>query len=103
MFLEDLIGGYYETKTSTGPEPGDIYYTETYYAHENLEFFRPVAFEDNKTATHATKFRIATDKPFNHGFPLQSPKLEIDEEFLLIRAKKRPVILLQPAYRNNGY
>jgi hypothetical protein len=96
MLISDLIGGYYEKKVSSGHDFGDIYFTEAYYAHQNVEFFRPVSFEDNKTATHAKHFRIQTDKPFQHGIPLHTPRLETDEEFLVVRAKIRPVVLLQP-------
>jgi hypothetical protein len=33
---------------------------------------------------------------FNRNTPLYSPKLEINEEFPIIRSKKRPVILIAP-------
>ena len=96
MLVSDLIGGYYDKKSSAEPEFGDIFFAEAYYAHENAEFFRAVSFEDNKTATHAKYFRIQTEKPFQHGIPLHTPKLETDEEFIVVRAKIRPVVLLQP-------
>jgi len=33
---------------------------------------------------------------FNREIPLYAPRLEIDEEFVVVRAKRRPVILIAP-------
>lgn len=96
MFVEELLTAYYEKKITAEYEFGDLYFTETYFPHENAEFFRPIAFQDNKTATHATRFQIQTSKPFQHSHPLADPPLRIGEEFIVVRAKVRPVVLLQP-------
>jgi hypothetical protein len=89
---------------------GQLFVTHAYYPHENLQFFRPVFDPADKTKTIAELFRIeaAGQDAFARPFPLGVPKLESNEEFLVIRAKRRPVVLLQtesPLLRglNEGY
>jgi hypothetical protein len=75
---------------------GQIYLTHAYYPHENLQFWRPIKLE-GPSKTIATDFRIepAGKDAFKHNLPLGIPKRESDEEFLVIKAKVRPVLLLQ--------
>ena len=59
--------------------------------------WRPVPNHPDRTETTASSFHIvswAKDK-FDH-LPLAVPKLEHNEEFLVVRAKIRPVVLIQP-------
>jgi hypothetical protein len=74
---------------------GRFYWTHTYYPHEHLEFWRPSATDT--TSTSATDFRItaAGEDRFNH-LTLANPKLESNEEFVVVRAKRRPVLMLVP-------
>lgn len=78
-------------------EFGQIYWTPAYYPHENVQFFRPVFDPTDKTKTSADRFVIEPSgkDAFNRGFPLEKPKLGVHEEFLVVRAKRRPVVLLQ--------
>ncbi len=76
---------------------GQIFWTHAYYPHENLQFWRPQFEPGEPTRTTASKFTIApagADR-FNRAYPLHAPKLEIDEEFIVLRAKRRPVVLLR--------
>lgn len=75
---------------------GQFYRTHAYYPHENVELWRPIKY-DGPSKTIATEFRIqsAGEDAFKHNLPLGAPKLESNEEFLVIRAKIRPVLLLQ--------
>jgi hypothetical protein len=49
----------------------------------------------------------APSDAFRRGLPLHAPKLETNEEFIAVRAKVRPVILIQPeaplGFDNRGY
>jgi hypothetical protein len=88
---------------------GQFYRTHAYYPHQNLQLWRPIKYE-GPSSTIATQFQIqsAGADAFKHNLPLGSPKLESNEEFLVIRAKVRPVLLLQPenpglANINKGY
>jgi hypothetical protein len=88
---------------------GQVFWTHAYYPHENLELWRPVIDPNDPTKTIATNFRIvaAGRDAFKRTIPLHVPKLETNEEFLVVRAKRRPVVLIQPevpvAVDNRGY
>jgi hypothetical protein len=77
---------------------GQIFWTHTYYPHENLQVWRPIFDGSEPTRTIATKFEPlpARADAFNHNTPLSSPKLETNEELIVLRAKRRPVILIRP-------
>jgi hypothetical protein len=77
---------------------GQFFWTHAYYPHENLEFWRPIVGPNEPTQTQATAFEIKPNvgDAFRKRIPLKDPKLEANEEFLVIRAKRRPVILIQP-------
>jgi len=77
---------------------GRVCWTHAYYPHENLQFFRPVIESTEKTSTIASKFQIeaAGADAFRRTLPLGAPRLETNEEFLVVRAKIRPTIVVQP-------
>jgi hypothetical protein len=77
---------------------GQFFWTHAYYAHENLELWRPVPDPNEPTKTIASTSQIvpAGQDAFHRTIPLAVPMLETNEELLVIRAKWRPVLLLQP-------
>ncbi|MGH9841076.1 MAG: hypothetical protein ACREEM_20155 [Blastocatellia bacterium] len=77
---------------------GQFFLTHAYYPHENLELWRPIPDASEPTKTIATKFHIVSSAPdkFKKSLPLGAPPLETNEEFLVIRAKIRPVVLIRP-------
>jgi hypothetical protein len=76
---------------------GQIFWTHTYYPHENLELWRPVSDLAEPTKTIASQFRItsAGKDAFRRSLPLHAPPLASNEEFIVVRAKRRPVVLIQ--------
>jgi hypothetical protein len=93
-YYKELPLGYHLRENFTF---GQIFWTHAYYAHENLEFWRPHFDNAEPTRTIASKF-VMTPRcadAFSRAYPLHAPKLEVDEEFIVIRAKRRPVILLR--------
>ena len=88
---------------------GQIFRTHAYYPHENLELWRPIPEAGEPTKTVAFRFQLiaAPKDAFQRGLPLHAPKLETNEEFLVVRAKLRPVVLIQPeaptGFENRGY
>ena len=64
--------------------------------HQNLQIWRPAEI-DQKLHT-AKNFNIKSGLPdaFKRDFPYNFPHLKTDEEFIAIRAKPRPVVLIQP-------
>ena len=77
---------------------GRIYRTPCYYPHENLELFRALPTSEEVAISKSSRFviRPAGGDKFKHNFPLADPPLKSNEEFLVVRAKPRPVILLVP-------
>jgi hypothetical protein len=99
IFIDNLIDNYYENignKNKILLKPGQIVRTYFFYNYENLEFWRPV--ELDKTSTQAAAFEICTSvkDQFNRSNPIYSPPLEVDEEFIVIRSKRRPAIIITP-------
>jgi hypothetical protein len=104
-FYRELPLGYHRHFLS-----GQLFRTHAYYPHEHLELWRPVLDPDEPTKTIASHFQIqaAGQDAFRRNIPLAAPKLETNEEFLVIRAKKRPVVLVMPetapfGVDNKGY
>ncbi len=102
MFIDDWFGsGFYKELPlgyHTSFSFGQFFWTHAYYPHENLELWRPVPDPNEATKSYAGHFQLqpAGRDAFNRGFPLYTPALKTDEEFLVVRAKVRPVLLIQP-------
>jgi hypothetical protein len=102
MFINELFDkDFYEPTPKAEKNQhtiGNIYWTHTYYPHENLELWRPCSDGFNEpTRTIATKFQIEPAKQDRFdSLTLGVPKLKSNEEFIVIRAKMRPVIMLLP-------
>jgi hypothetical protein len=106
-FYKELPLGYH---TQAHFAFGQFFWTHAYYPHEHLELWRPVFDTGETTKTLAINFRItpAGKDAFKRALPLHAPKLETNEEFLVVRAKRRPVVLIQPELSamgvdNKGY
>lgn len=116
MFIDEWFEKDYYKKLPLGYHAqanfsfGQLFFTHAYYPHENLELWRPVIDPNEPTKTIASSFRLvaAGKDSFNRNIPLHAPKLETNEEFIVVRAKRRPVLLIQPeaplmAVDNRGY
>lgn len=102
MFIDEYVEDFYEKLPIGNHNPanfcfGQIFYTHAYYPHEDIQLWRPTESDSDRTQTIATTFRIesAGQDAFRRSLPLQTPKLETNEEFLVLRAKRRPVVLIQ--------
>jgi hypothetical protein len=102
MFVDEFFdSGYYQElplQKRNQLKFGRVCWTHAYYPHEDLQFFRPVPDSTEPIRTIASKFQIesAGADAFHRRLPLEVPRLETNEEFLVVRAKKRPVIVVQP-------
>jgi len=114
MFIDEWFGEDFYKKLPLGYytqfSVGQFFWTHAYYAHENLELWRPIPDPSEPTKTIASAFQIvaAPADSFHRTIPLASPKLETNEEFIVIRAKRRPVLLVIPeappwGIDNRGY
>ena len=77
--------------------PGQLCQAPVLYAYENSEIWRPSGLDESGTA--ATHFSVIATPGDAYKTPniLKSPRLEAYEEFPVLRAKCRPVILLVPS------
>ena len=114
MFVDEYYGDAFYKELPLGFHHhfsfGQLLKTHTYYPHENLELWRPVFDPTEPTKTIASRFQpqAAGQDAFRRTIPLAVPKLETNEEFVVVRAKRRPVILLMPeaapfGVDNKGY
>lgn len=99
MFLDELIEEFYRklgTDFRRNLRSGQICKSPVLYSHENEQVWRPSRFDTSNT--HATEFRIiaAPEDAYKLTSTVHSPRLEPYEEFPVIRAKVRPVVLLVP-------
>jgi hypothetical protein len=96
VFLDDFFDSFFVEVTKGSFYPGQLFWTHVCYdITEDLQVWRPVLQDDSETI--ASQFQIKSvsiKEAFNRNIPLYAPKLETDEEFLVVRAKKRPVVLL---------
>src|SRR5208283_2240016 len=103
MFIDEWFGDKFYKKLPLGYHNpakfcfGQMFWTHAYYPHENLELWRPVLDSTEPTKTIASQFRItaAGKDAFNRSLLLHVPRLETNEEFIVVRAKTRPVVLIQ--------
>jgi hypothetical protein len=108
VFFDELFAPFY---VQLGPghhtpenfRPGQVFHATISFTGENRMYWRPVGY-DSLTQTQASQFQVvggASDL-FRRRFPLYAPQLASDEEFPVIRAKRRPVILLSRPLGNLG-
>lgn len=114
MYIDEWFGNDFYKQLPLGFHQhfafGQFFRTHAYYPHENLELWRPISDPNEPTKTIASQFQIiaAGKDAFRRSIPLASPKLETNEEFLVVRAKVRPVALVMPetppmGVDNRGY
>jgi len=102
MFIDEFYEEGFYQKLGTDYRSnflfGQFFYTHAYYPHENLELWRPIFDLNEPTKTYASSFKLVTagKDAFNKSIPLAIPKLETNEEFIVVRAKRRPVMLIMP-------
>lgn len=100
VFLDDLITPFYERIGGGFRQAyrrGRVFRVPVGYTFEHRELWRPVQYDESRTS--ASSFRIVASPAdaFARDTPLASPQLATNEEFIVVRAKRRPVILLSPS------
>jgi hypothetical protein len=100
LFLEDLVNPFYEQvgqKFRNLYVRGQILYIHLGYTQQNLEVWRPTGQDPSGTAATSFQIVVTPGDSFRRGAPLHTPRLETNEEFTVVRAKRRPVILMSPS------
>ncbi len=73
---------------------GQICETTVLYCYENRQIWRPLDLDNSGTLASVFKIEAQSSDAFKSGRILHSPRLEAYEEFPVVRAKRRPVIIL---------
>lgn len=96
--IDDILTQYYEDCKPEPSEFGHLYHTATEYPPEELRLWRPTSYDNDIAKSYATSFEISKpgEDAFRRKYPLSNPKLEIREEFVVVKSKPRPVLLLIP-------
>lgn len=96
-FIDEVFDPFYmaASKKPADYSFGQIFTAPAYYPHQKLEVWRPKNL-DSKLGI-ASDFDITTaGDAFHRGMPYSHPPLKTNEEFITLKAKVRPVILIQP-------
>ncbi len=99
MFLDELfpvcfqeIGSDYRRSFICG----QLYRACCLYTDEHRQLWRPAQFEIPETSASLFTITSICSDAYNRSVPLHTPALDVNEEFPVVRAKKRPVILFPP-------
>jgi hypothetical protein len=97
--LQDLISEFY---VKLGLDfrakfvVGQICVTPVLYCHENREIWRPTGLDPSGTSASVFEQIAKPGDAYTSNRLLHTPRLDAYEEFPVIRAKRRPVIVLMP-------
>jgi len=96
-FIDEVFDPFYlaASKTPADYSFGHIFTTSAYYPHQKLEVWRPKNL-DSKLGLASDFNIIAAGDAFRRSPPYAVPPLKTNEEFIALKAKPRPVILIQP-------
>jgi hypothetical protein len=114
VFIDELFENDFYQRLPLGYHTnhcfGQVFWTHAHYSFENIQFWRPVIDPNEPTKTIASSFNMVGWPPdaFRRSFPLHAPSLKTDEEFIVVKAKRRPVVLIQSepslvGVKNPGY
>lgn len=99
MFLDEFIENFYQKlglDFRVNLRRGQLCKAPVLYSYENAEIWRPSKFDTS--STHATDFQVHArpGDAYKLTSTIHSPRLQPYEEFPVVRAKIRPVVLLAP-------
>ncbi len=98
-FLDEVFAPFYEAGIPASQEKfafGQIFWTHSYYPHQSLEIWRPSEVDQKLHTAKNFNIHSGLKDAFNRALAYTFPHLRHDEEFIAIRAKKRPIMLIQP-------
>ena len=96
-YFDEVVDPFLERSNQATPKFGDLCRVYAYYPHERLEIWRPR--QDDRSTGIASDFNpiaLPVEDAFHRNAPFSSPHLATEEEFLVLRAKRRPGIILAP-------
>lgn len=98
ILFRDVVSAFYTDiglTYRTQKVVGQICFVPVLYCYENRKLWRPC--ETDETGTQATRFQIVSEgsDAYRRASPLKNPDLSVLEEFPVVKAKKRPVVLVK--------
>ncbi len=97
-FLDEVFEPFY-TAASTNLADygfGQFFKCPAYYPHQQLDIWRPRNLDVKLGIASDFNLTTAGRDAFCRSLPFSSPPLKTNEEFIGLKAKPRPVILIQP-------
>lgn len=73
---------------------GQIVWAVVPFIEEQKQYWRPTSSDESRTSASTFQIVGGGGDLFKKSLPLHTPKLKSEEEFLVVRGKIRPVILL---------
>jgi hypothetical protein len=101
LFIDDLVASFYEAGGS-GDQFGDICWAPISYVYDHRELWRPVSLDTSGTVARTFQQEKAGSDAYRRRMPLSVPHLKTNEEFPVVRAKPRPVIVISPGAPDRG-
>jgi len=98
-FFDELADPFYSKcqKAVESFQFGQIFFAPAYYPHQQLEIWRPCDIDARLGIASNFKIVTAGKDAFRRDAPYNSPQLASNEEFIALKGKKRPVLLIKPA------
>jgi hypothetical protein len=96
--LDEVLDPFYApaSKAKENYSFGQVFRCPAYYPHQRLEIWRPRDFDPKLGIAKDFNIQTSGADCFSRSLPYTNPVLETNEEFIAIKAKPRPVVLLQP-------
>jgi hypothetical protein len=97
-FLDEVISPFYEKCAASEDQFafGQIFRAPAYYPQQSLDVWRPKNLNTQLGFAEDFEIRSNPKDAFKKPLPYSKPPLRTNEEFLAIKAKPRPVILIRP-------
>lgn len=75
---------------------GQIFRVAAYYPHQKLDIWRPKDLDEKLGIAYNFRIEVAGRDAFARDVAWNNPPLERNEEYIALKGKKRPCILIQP-------
>jgi len=98
-FLDELISPFMISGAPTDQtqfSAGQVFKATMYYPHQRLELWRPNTVHQQLHTARDFNIVSSAKDAFDRPVPYSNPALKTNEEFIALKAKWRPVIMIQP-------
>lgn len=95
-FLDEVISPFCQSEPTVKGSLafGRFLWVHAYYPHQQLEVWRPRTFDPTTSSAIDFNPELTPSDAFRKPLPYGTPHLKTDEEFLVLRSKRRPAVLI---------